>query len=206
MSSGVPAATIRLAQRLDAAGVQLVDAPVSGGVPRARTGELAIMAGGTERDLERAAPILSAMGNRILRTGAVGSAHAMKALNNMVSAAGFLAAAEALLVGSRFGLDPGVIVDVLNASTGMNNSTQKKLRQFVLSGSFDSGFGLDLMLKDLGIARDLAGDTGAAAPLSSACHQLWQAARNILGPGHDHTEMARVSQLLAGATVLPARA
>src|SRR3546814_3393053 len=75
--------------------------------------------------------------------------HAMKALNNYVSAAGLAAAAEAVIVGSHFGLDPLVIVDVLNASTGRNNSTENKLKQQVLSGEFASGFALGLMAKDL---------------------------------------------------------
>ena len=90
----------------------------------------------------RARGALEAMGRSIMPTGDVGSAHAMKALNNLVSAGGFLIGVEAMLIGQQFGLDPDVIVDVLNASTGMNNSTQKKFKQFVLSRKFDSGFGL----------------------------------------------------------------
>ena len=94
----------------------LIDAPVSGGVPRARTGELAIMVGGDAAAIDRAEPVLRSMGSTITRTGPVGSAHAMKALNNLVSAGGFLLGIEALLIGQRFGLDPAVMVDVLNAS------------------------------------------------------------------------------------------
>src|SRR5690606_244242 len=131
MSSGVPAHTQQLAKQVEQAGGELVDAPVSGGVPRARTGELAIMFGGDAATLERLRPVMQAMGSSLLHTGAVGSAHAMKALNNLVSAGGFLIGVEAMLIGQQFGLDPDVIVDVLNASTGMNNSTQKKFKQFV---------------------------------------------------------------------------
>ncbi|MCJ9713785.1 NAD(P)-dependent oxidoreductase, partial [Bordetella hinzii] len=118
MSSGVPAHTQKLAATVAAAGGELVDAPVSGGVPRARTGELAIMFGGEAATLERLRPLLQAMGSSLLHTGSVGSAHAMKALNNLVSAGGFLIGVEAMLIGQQFGLDPEVIVDVLNASTG----------------------------------------------------------------------------------------
>src|SRR5476651_757554 len=140
MSSGVPATTQALAEDVARAGGVLIDAPVSGGVARALTGELAIMVGGPPDAVERARPILAAMGTSILSTGAVGTAHAMKALNNLVSATGLLISVEALLIGKRFGLDPEVMVDVLNASTGMNNSTQKKLKPFVLSRAFNSGF------------------------------------------------------------------
>lgn len=198
MSSGVPAHTQRLAQAVAAAGSQMVDAPVSGGVPRARTGELAIMFGGPAATLERVRPALSAMGTSITAVGEVGSAHAMKALNNLVSAGGFLIGVEAMLIGQQFGLDPEVIVDVLNASTGMNNSTQKKFKQFVLSRQFNSGFGLDLMVKDLGIALGIATDTGTPTPFAALCRELWAAAGKTLGKGQDHTAVARLSEQLAG--------
>lgn len=198
MSSGVPAHTQRLAQAVAAAGSQMVDAPVSGGVPRARSGELAIMFGGPAATLERVRPALSAMGTSICAVGEVGSAHAMKALNNLVSAGGFLIGVEAMLIGQQFGLDPEVIVDVLNASTGMNNSTQKKFKQFVLSRQFNSGFGLDLMVKDLGIALGIATDTGTPTPFAALCRELWAAAGKTLGKGQDHTAVARLSEQLAG--------
>ena len=118
----------------------------------------------------------------------------MKALNNLVSAAGFMISVEALLIGKRFGLDPAVMVDVLNASTGVNNSTQK-LKPFVLSRSFDSGFGLDLMVKDLTIALDL--DAGVAAPFATLCASSGPARPAPLVP-LDHTD-TRFSELLAGA-------
>jgi len=199
MSSGVPSRTRELAETVAARGGSLVDAPVSGGVARARTGELAIMFGGSDAAFARAEPVLKAMGKAILRTGDVGSAHAMKALNNLVSAGGFLIGIEALLIGSRYGLDPAVMVDVLNASTGMNNSTQKKFKQFVLSRKFDAGFGLDLMAKDLGIAMGVAEETGTVAPLAALCRALWAAAQRQLGPGQDHTAMARFSEMLTGS-------
>ncbi len=198
MTSGDPASTRRLAGRLADAGGELVDAPVSGGVERARTGQLAIMVGGEDAAVERARPALEVMGSSILRTGGVGTAHAMKALNNLASAGSFLIGIEALLIGSRFGLDPGLMVDVLNASTGMSNSSQKKFRQFVLSRRFDSGFGLDLMVKDLGIALGVARDTQTAAPFAALCRELSGAAQSMLGPGADHTEFAKLSEQLAG--------
>ena len=199
MTSGSPNETKALAVRVAAAGGVLIDAPVSGGVTRARTGELSIMVGGDPAAIVLAEPLLRSMGTTITRTGGVGSAHAMKALNNLASAGSFLMGIEALLIGQRFGLDPALMVDVINASTGMSNSSQKKFKQFVLSRSFDAGFGLDLMVKDLGIAMGVARETGTPAPLSALVREMWAAAQASLGPGQDHTAAAKLSERLAGS-------
>ena len=201
MSSGVPAVTQSLAAGLAGRGIELIDCPVSGGVARARTGQLAIMAGGDSGQLRRAEPMLTAMGASVHHCGGVGTGQAMKALNNLVSAGGFLIGVEALLIGQRFGLDPALMVDVLNSSSGMNNSTQRKFKQFVLSRRFDSGFGLDLMVKDLSIALEIGRDTQTPAPFAALCRELWSSAAAVLGPGQDHTAAARLSETLAG-TVL----
>jgi 3-hydroxyisobutyrate dehydrogenase len=198
MTSGQPAVTQALALKLAEAGCVLIDAPVSGGVPRARTGQLAIMVGGPEEAIERARPVLAAMGTTITRCGDVGAGQAMKALNNLVSAGGFLIGIEALLIGQKFGLDPGLMTDVINASTGMNNSTQKKFRQFVLSRGFDSGFSLELMVKDLSIALELGREGSVPTPFAAQCRELWAAASHLLGPGQDHTAVAKLPEALAG--------
>ena len=197
MTSGQPAVTQALAERVRSAGSVMIDAPVSGGVSRAKTGQLAIMVGGEAEVIARVRPVLEAMGTSILPCGGVGAGQAMKALNNLVSAGGFLIGIEALLIGSKFGLDAGLMVDVLNASTGMNNSTQKKFRQFVLSRSFDSGFSLDLMVKDLSIALGIGKDTGTPSPFAALCREMWSAAAVSLGPGQDHTAVAKLSEHLA---------
>jgi 3-hydroxyisobutyrate dehydrogenase len=198
MSSGAPAVTQKIAGDLSAIGVSVVDAPVSGGVSRAVTGELAIMTGGDPQALDRVDPMLRAMGTTIHRIGPVGAGQAMKALNNLVSAGGFLIAVEALIIGQQFGLDPAVMTDVLNASTGMNNSTQKKLKQFVLSRTFDSGFGLDLMVKDLSIALEVGRDGLVPTPFSSLCRELWASAASMIGKGQDHTAIAKLSETISG--------
>lgn len=196
MSSGEPGATQQIAGALEAMGVIVVDAPVSGGVSRSETGDLSIMTGGEPAHLAAVDPLLRAMGSSVTRIGGTGAGQAMKALNNMVSAGGFLIGIEALLIGQRFGLDPAQMVDVLNASTGMNNSTQRKFRQFVLSRSFDSGFSLDLMVKDLSIAVGVARETDTTAPFATMCRELWSAARGVLGEGQDHTALARFCEHL----------
>ena len=198
MSSGVPTETAEIARRLRALNVELIDAPVSGGVKKAGTGELAIMVGGDKRAADRAGPVLKAMGTSITWAGPVGCGQAMKALNNLVSAGGFLIGVEAILVGKKFGLDPAVMVDILNASTGMNNSTKAKFKQFVLSGSYQSGFALDLMVKDIGIALDVANDLDIDVPFSKLCQSVWKSAQADLGAGHDHTEVAKFAAKTAG--------
>jgi 3-hydroxyisobutyrate dehydrogenase len=199
MSSGVPAETQRLAELVAKAGGTLVDAPVSGGVARAVTGELAIMTGGDATALARVRPALEAMGTTIMHCGGIGAGQAMKALNNLVSAGGYLIGIEALLIGQRFGLDPGTMVDVLNVSSGMNNSTKGKFRQQVLSRRFASGFGLDLMVKDLTIALGLSRDTATPAPFAALCREMWASSQRVLGPGQDHTALARLCEMLAGS-------
>lgn len=191
MGSCEPGGTVQLGKELATAGIDVVDAPVSGGVPRARTGELTIMAGGAAPSVDRARPLLAVMGNRIYPTGPLGSGQAMKALNNFVSAVGLVASCEAVNVGREFGLEPEVIAEVLNGSTGKNNTTEHKLRQFILSGNFGSGFSLDLMVKDLGIASGVARESRVQPVLMEECLRMWKAAQQELGAGRDHTEMAR---------------
>ncbi len=203
MSSGVPTVTQELAERVASLGGHLIDAPVSGGVPRARTGQLAIMAGGDGTVIDRVMPVLQAMGPTVLRTGAVGSGQAMKALNNLVSTGGFLIGIEALLIGQRFGLDPAIMVDVLNAATGMNNSTQKKFRQFVLSRGFDAGFTMGLLHKDISIALEVGRETATPTPVAALCKELVGAALAMFGADADHTEMARLMERLAGEELGP---
>ncbi len=199
MSSSAPTATQDLGQVLGARGIDLVDAPVSGGVPKARDGTLTIMAGGAPPAVARVEPILAALGT-VHRTGALGSGHAMKALNNYVSAAGLLAVCEALIVAQRFGLDPQVLNAVLNVSTGRNNTTDKKVEQFILNRAFDSGFALDLMGKDVATAHDLAAGLDLDAPWLSQCAALLNEASQALGPGADHTAaFAYLEERLSGA-------
>ncbi len=201
MGSSHPVETEKVGARLKAAGRKMVDAPVSGGVARAETGSLAIMVGGEASSVKRVMPLLEIMGSSVTNTGALASAHALKALNNLLSASGLIAAAEVLLVGQRFGLDPATMLDALNASSGMNNSTKNKFPNFVLTRSFDSGFSLDLMVKDLSIALDLAKATKTATPSSAITRELAAAAQSLLGPGADHTEAVRLLEKMCGEEI-----
>jgi 3-hydroxyisobutyrate dehydrogenase len=189
MSSSEPGRTRRLAQALGAKQIHMLDAPVSGGVRRAVDGSLAIMVGGPAEIAGRCRALFEAMGKTIQHVGGPGAGHAVKALNNYVSAAGLVAAAEALLVGSAFGLDPAVMTDVFNSSTGRNNSTENKLKQFILSGRFDAGFSLRLMDKDLATAAKLAQEVGQPMELGHHLISLWHDAAGALAPQADHTEI-----------------
>ncbi len=195
MSSSDPVGTRELGRELATRGVGLVDAPVSGGVKRALDASLAIMVGGDEPALiERVRPLLEKMGGKIFLTGPLGSGHAMKALNNYVSAAGLAATCEALAAGARFGLDPQVMTDILNVSSGRTNTSEVKVKAFMLSGAFNSGFSTALMVKDIATAVSLAEAMGCEAPLAHRCVELWKDAAGRLGGGADHTEYYRFAK------------
>ncbi len=200
MTSGVPALSMQFNQLLAKNQVVFFDAPVSGAVPRAVSGDLTIMAGGDDGEVLPVMPILTAMG-QVTRTGPVGSGDAMKALNNLVSCGGYLIGIEAMLIGTRFGLDAEKMLEVLNSSTGMNNSTQKKFGQYVLSRKFDSGFPIHMMLKDLNNATDLGHQLGVTTPFAQLCRDLWASASTMLGPNVDHTAVAWMSEAMAGSRI-----
>jgi 3-hydroxyisobutyrate dehydrogenase len=198
MSSAEPVGTRALAAQLAQAGVSLIDAPVSGGVKRAVAGTLAIMAGGEPQVIDRCQRILAALG-KVFRAGASGSGHAVKALNNYLSAVALAATAEAMLAGEKFGIEPAAMLEILNHSTGRNTATDQKYPAFVLSGSFDSGFALGLMAKDLRIALGLAEAVGTPASLLGECSALWDAAQRRLGFGADNTEIVKYLERPPGA-------
>lgn len=190
MSSSEPQRTRELASELDADGVALVDAPVSGGVRGAVNGALTIMLGADDAQVSRVTPVLEALGT-VRHAGAVGAGHAIKALNNLLSATHLLATAEAMAAGTRFGLDPDVMLAVFNGSSGRSGSTENKYPNFIRSGRYDSGFGLRLMLKDMRIATALAEQEGVPARLGAEAVVLWAEASADLDQTADHTEIAR---------------
>jgi 3-hydroxyisobutyrate dehydrogenase len=188
MSSSDPIGTRELGEALAKYRIAVVDAPVSGGTRGAKEGTLTIMIGGDDKAaIARAKPILETMGKRLFDTGPLGSGHAMKALNNYVAATGFAAASEALIVGERFGLDPKVMVDIMNVSTGRNFSTENTIKGQVLTRSFASGFALGLMAKDVKIAADLAAGLDLDAPIVRLASSRLLEAAGAVGGDKDHT-------------------
>jgi len=198
MSSSAPASTRSLAAEAARRHVGYLDAPVSGGVAKAETGELTIMVGGDAAVLDSRRELLEAMGTTVVHVGASGSGDAMKALNNLLSAIGLIGAAEVLAAAARFGIESRVALDVLNSSTGRNQATEVKYGRFVLSRSFDSGFAMQLMVKDLRIALEIAHDAGVPVPISASALEEWTAAIASLGRQADHTEIARYVESRAG--------
>ncbi len=192
MSSSDPIETRKLGTELSGSGITLLDAPVSGGVAKARAGTLAIIMGGDDdAAMNQVTPVLESMGT-VYRAGALAAGHATKALNNYVSASGLAAACEALIIGREFGLDPARMTEIINASTGRNNSTENKIAQFVLSEDFKSaGFSLGLMAKDIGLAAGLAQSVGKPLPGVALAAETWQKARDALDTDADHTEIYR---------------
>lgn len=190
MSSSAPLRTQEVSGRLAEHGIALVDAPVSGGVSGAVAGTLTIMVGGTDDAFARAASVVGSLG--VARhVGPVGAGHAVKALNNLLSATHLWATSEAILIGERFGLDAATMLEAINTSSGRSGSTQKKWPDFVLPGTFDSGFSLALMLKDMRIASDLGHRLGMPVELGDAAVARWADAREDLPADADHTEIVR---------------
>jgi 3-hydroxyisobutyrate dehydrogenase len=197
MSSSDPFGTRALGPALTARGVAFVDAPVSGAVVGARDGTLAIMAGGDESAFQKIKPVLEAMGKQIFHVGPLGAGHAVKALNNYLGAAGTLAGFEALLVARAFGLDPVPMLQAINASTGRNSTTEKKIARDILTGAYASGFKLALMAKDVGIAARLARDLGVETPFLKLTLKMWREAQKRLAKDADHSEIYKVQATLA---------
>jgi 3-hydroxyisobutyrate dehydrogenase len=188
MSSSEPVGTQELGAALGSRGIILIDAPVSGGVARAIDGSLAIMIGSDHPEtIEQVRPVLSTLGKRLFLTGKLGSGHAMKALNNLISATTFTVASEALIIGERFGLDPATMVDIINVSTGRSFATEIPIKEHVLTKAFATGFSVGLMTKDVKIAAGLADAIGIEAPVGHLVHDLLAQARDDLGPNADHT-------------------
>ena len=189
MSSAEPVGTQKLAADLAPAGIRVVDAPVSGGIARAETGTLSLMVGGHDEEaFALVRPVLEALGERIFRTGPVGSGHAMKALNNFLGATAYTAAAEALAIGKEFGLDPAVMLDVVNTSTGRSFNTEVVFKNDVITGRYGTGFALGLLAKDVGIAAGLAESVGISAPALDLVRRRWAEAADGLGFAADHSE------------------
>jgi 3-hydroxyisobutyrate dehydrogenase len=191
MSSSDPARTRVLAELVASAGMTLIDAPVSGGVSGARTGTLMVMVGGPSESFERFKPMLSAIGKRVVHAGDVGAGHAVKALNNLMSAAHLLASSEALIAGRRFGLDPAVMLEIINGASGRSGSTENKWPNYVLTEKYDAGFSIRLMVKDLKLALGIEHATGVPSAAGEAVVATWEAALADLPPDADHTAIAR---------------
>ena len=191
MSSSDPLATRALLPSLKKNAIHLLDAPVSGAIAKAKDATLAIMVGGEKHVLEKARPVLAALGRDIFHVGPLGAGHTMKTINNLATAVTVLATAEAVMIGKACGLGAQAMVDVLNVSTGQSFVSAKRLGQDVVSRKFEDQFRLELMLKDMGIATRLAGERGLPVPVSDFGREIWARAVAELGEGRVTTEIVK---------------
>jgi len=204
MSTSDPVATQTLAATLEPRGIAVVDAPVMGGVVFARDGTLDIMAAGDAEAIERVAPLLKCMGRSVIECGAVGNAHALKALANYINACAMINVVEALAIGKKFGLDTKFMADaLLPMINGRQHPLEKKVIPQILTRQFNTGMAMGLIAKDIGIAVNTAKSIGAYAPLAECTHNLWLNAVERFGGQLDQTEVAKLWEQ-AGSVILSA--
>jgi len=201
-SSCEPWLTRQTAQALAERGIGMIDAPVSGAQWGAQAAELVFMVGGATSDLARVRPLLDVMGKSVFHLGDVGCGHAMKSINNCITAITLMNTTEGLLAGQRYGLDPAVMVDVLNASTGGSWVAQTHFHQRVFNRTFDDPFKLELMLKDMGIAMQLAAQTKTPAPVWAVAQALWQQAQSNAAAQASVSEVVRWMEQQTGTELV----
>ena len=200
MSSIAPGTAHTLAERAAAAGTQALDAPVSGGDKGAIAGTLSIMVGGDEAAFERARPILEVMGATKVHCGPAGAGQVVKVCNQVVVGVVIEAVSEALVLGTKAGVDPARIADVLQGGLAATKVLEMRRDNF-LSGSFDPGFRIRLHLKDLKNAIELAREAGVALPAAAGVEQLMRAADANGRGDYDHSGLVTVLEDLAGQRV-----
>ncbi len=197
-SSSKPHSTRTIAERLAASGVEMLDAPVSGGVLRAREGKLAVMVGGRREVFDRYSEILRAFGEHVFYVGDHGTAHLLKALNNLLSATTLTSAAEAMILAEKAGIAPETFIEVVNASNGRSYSTEVKFPRYILPRSFDDGFALGLMSKDVKIALETAAEMELPMLIGSTTSQIWQTAVTRGHSAENHTAIYAFMEDLLG--------
>lgn len=203
-SSSEPGITLETAARLNERGIAMVDAPTSGAESGAEAAALIFMLGGEREPVGRAEALLRVMGRRVFHLGPIGSGHMMKSINNLITAITFLATGEGLALGTKLGLDPNVMTDVLNEATGMSWITQTHIKQRITNRAFDDPFKLALMVKDIRIALELAAEQGIELPLSALGQRIWQSAETAADPAASVSELIRWVEARTGVTIAPA--
>jgi 3-hydroxyisobutyrate dehydrogenase-like beta-hydroxyacid dehydrogenase len=200
LTSGNPPQTVRIGAALQARGVHLIDAGVSGGLPGAEAGTLGIMVGGLQPAYEACRPILQAIGKNIFYMGATGAGHLTKALNNFCAAANYLAACEAVTVATKAGLDPVKVVAAIDASSGASFATAQRLPKFVLKGDFSYGGGMamELMVKDIASALAAGKEAGVPMPVAGLAQQLFHLAQAVLGEKAPNHSAVKIYEQWAG--------
>ena len=188
MSTIDPSVSRGLAEAARERGVGILDAPVSGGDVGAQQGTLSIMVGGDAADFERAGPVFAALGKTVVHVGPHGAGQVVKACNQVVVGITYAAVSEALVLGSKAGVDPALILDVLSGGLAANRIMEVRRRNF-LEHDFTPGFKIDLHHKDLTIALEAGGENGVALPLTAAVQQMFRVLRAHGRGGLDHSAL-----------------
>ncbi len=202
-SSSEPWLTEQTAATLAEKGVAMVDAPVSGAEAGAIAGELVFMVGGAADDVARVTPLLEIMGSHNFHLGPLAAGHRMKSLNNLITSVTFMATAEGLLAGKRAGLDPHKMIDVMNLSTGGSWVGRTHFQQRIFNRAFDDPFKLGLMVKDIGIALQVAEESGLEMPLSELTGRLWREIEATEGAGSSVSRLVAGMEKRAGTELTP---
>jgi 3-hydroxyisobutyrate dehydrogenase len=192
MSTISPSATREFAARLAALGVGMLDAPVSGGSEGAKKGTLSIFVGGDAAELERARPVLAAMGTTITHVGPIGAGQAVKAVNQVILAGTYLGVAEGIVLAIKAGLDVEQTVAALSGGAAQSWVLANRSGR-MLANDYPLGFKVSLHRKDLGIALELARETGTALPISALCEQI---EAGLIGKGHADDDMSAVARAI----------
>ncbi len=201
LSTTGPRVAVEVAQALSAKGIVAVDAPVSGGVTGAEKGTLAIMVSGPSELFASLEPMLRVLGKVFLVGDRPGMGQTMKLANNLMSATALAITSEAMVMGVKAGLDPQVMLDVINAGSGRNSASQDKFPRSVLPRSFDFGFTNELLYKDVKLCLDEGEALGVPMVVGNAVGQLLGVAKARQGPGADITTIVRCIEEWAGVEV-----
>jgi 3-hydroxyisobutyrate dehydrogenase-like beta-hydroxyacid dehydrogenase len=201
LSTSGPAAAQAVDATLAPAGIAAVDAPVSGGVKGAASGKLTLMVSGPATATARVQPLLEIFGRVIVVGEKPGLGQTLKLANNLMSAASLAIASEAMAMGVKAGLDPAVMLEVLNASSGRNSATQDKIPKHVLNRQFDFGFANALSFKDVRLCLDEAEALGVPMVVGAAVRQMLSITQQMYGQDADCTEMIKVVEQWAGCRI-----
>ena len=201
MTTGDPAETRSMAAELAERGIEMVDAPVSGGPMGADAGTIAIMVGGSDDLFARLRPVFEDISPNVFHAGGVGAGHTMKLVNNMTSAGNRAVAMEAITLAAKNGLDPRTAMEIMQKGSGRSFMTEVVFPNFILTDKIEQGFTLGLMHKDVSLAVKMGNDSNTPLMLGNITRQILQTAIDEMGPDADLNTLIRLYEKAANVTV-----
>ena len=203
MSSSQPSSTRMLAKTLGKKDISMLDAPVSGGPPGATEATLSIMVGGEEKTFKQCLPLLKTMGDKLFYVGEAGAGHVAKAINNLLFGTTLAAACEAITLGTKAGIAPEKLVEIISASSGRCYAVDKKFPNIVFPRHFKPGFTTDLLAKDLDIALNLANELNVPTSVCCVAQQLYKTAQQKGFGSEDNTAAIKILEEIVKVEVKP---